>query len=173
MNVVSGIWHSQDLPPLNQPRMNHSSLAINNKIYVVGGGEKSIETLGMRVREDGSISFVSRKWDSWEPKHPITQLLPVIAPLSNGRSFLVFGSDQLDAFEGSRRGLVISTEAKKVEKMFEQDEFICRSYGGGQLTSDGHTLALVAGGSTPASTVMVKFDPLNNRWNTLKKFGRT
>ena len=56
-NTKKGTWDSTTLPNFNTERLDHSSLAIDNKVFIFGGRStyddvfSSIEMLGLRVNE--------------------------------------------------------------------------------------------------------------------------
>ena len=67
--MKTGNWKAKDaLPDLNEKRAYHSSCALENSVYVIGGscsndGDYSelddIEVLSMRLNKDLSFAFLS------------------------------------------------------------------------------------------------------------------
>ena len=96
LNVLREEWNEVILPPLNIARQAHSSISFEHKVYVVCGSRgyndlvHSIEVLGLRMREDSSVSFVSKAWSIFEPKNFVLRTNPLLAPLSGSR-LLVYG----------------------------------------------------------------------------------
>ena len=71
LNVEKEEWNSHSLPQLNVNRYLHSSISFTNRLFVVCGYSdeylKSIELLKLRLKNDGSVSSISKAWDIFEP----------------------------------------------------------------------------------------------------------
>ena len=124
LNIMNEMWNTTVLPPLNTARAAHSSLTTNHKVYLVAGIDdrqvvKSIEVLGLRMKDDGSVIFVSKAWDIFEPTHLTPRQQPLVAPLSAGR-LLVYGG--LDRESNVLCDGIIINATKGVHNSFEQKD---------------------------------------------------
>ena len=77
---------------------------------------KSIEVVKLRLKNDGSVSSVSRAWDIFEPKDLIGRFYPLLAELKNNK-LLIYGGKH--ASNVIFDGIIIDTRRKSLTDSVE------------------------------------------------------
>ena len=100
-HVETGNWLANDLiPSLNTGRFNHSSTTVGTTVAIVCGADqnecrlKNIELLKIRVGEDGSIQFVSKKWDQFEIEL-VGRIMPLCIAISKNKMIIYGGASSM------------------------------------------------------------------------------
>ena len=103
------------MPPLNTPRMRHSSCVVGDSIFVVAGqtsGYKrlsSIEMLSMRLKGDLSFAFLRKSWSQTNLNLLTPRRNPFVSAIGHN-SLLIYGGYESEIVPG---GVIVDLDKNK------------------------------------------------------------
>ena len=140
-------------------RYNHSSCRIGHRVFVVCGAGigdhdlKSIELMSIKLKANGTVSYIARAWDLCEIEDLEPCNLPFVARLDD-KTLLVYGGKQ--GVREKTGGIIFDADRKKTKTKIGYQDFRLYSYYCGQLRSDGIIVGVAV---SMGFTHTIVFDP--------------